>query len=105
MTFETHGFDWDVGNRQKCQKHGVSIPEIEAVFKNDPFIAPDLKHSRAEERLIAIGTTDAGRHVYVAFTVRARDGQQRIRPVSARYMHSKEIASYEQTQDEEEESA
>jgi uncharacterized DUF497 family protein len=67
------------------------------------FIAPDLKHSRAEERLIAIGTTDAGRHVYLAFTVRATDGQQRIRPVSARYMHPKEIVSYEQTQDEEEE--
>jgi|HubBroStandDraft_2_1064218.scaffolds.fasta_scaffold287654_1 uncharacterized DUF497 family protein len=105
MTFETHGFDWDVGNRQKCQKHGVSIPEIEAVFKNDPFVAPDPKHSRAEERLIAIGTTDAGRNVFVAFTLRAKDGQRRIRPVSARYMHSKETVSYEQTHDEEEESA
>jgi hypothetical protein len=26
------GFDWDDGNRDKCQKHGMSIGEIEAVF-------------------------------------------------------------------------
>ncbi|MGA9566863.1 MAG: BrnT family toxin [Candidatus Korobacteraceae bacterium] len=101
MTFEAHGFDWDIGNRRKCQKHGVSIPEIEAMFKNDPFVAPDLKHSRAEERFIAIGTTDEGRRVYVAFTLRVRDGQQRIRPVSARYMHAREIASYEKNNEEE----
>jgi uncharacterized DUF497 family protein len=29
------GFDWDSGNRDKCQKHGVSIAEIEALFKEN----------------------------------------------------------------------
>lgn len=29
------GFDWDAGNRDKCQKHGVSIPEIERLFTDD----------------------------------------------------------------------
>ena len=29
---EFDGFDWDDGNRDKCQKHGVSIGEIERLF-------------------------------------------------------------------------
>lgn len=28
------GFNWDNGNSEKCQKHGVSIEEIEALFFN-----------------------------------------------------------------------
>jgi uncharacterized DUF497 family protein len=23
------GFDWDDGNREKCQKHGVALEEVE----------------------------------------------------------------------------
>ena len=30
---EFDGFDWDDGNRDKCQKHGVSIGEIERLFE------------------------------------------------------------------------
>ena len=26
------GFDWDHGNREKCQKHGVSVADIEFAF-------------------------------------------------------------------------
>ena len=26
------GFDWDRGNLEKCQKHGVEIAEIESAF-------------------------------------------------------------------------
>jgi uncharacterized DUF497 family protein len=26
-------FDWDAGNRQKCQKHGLSARDIESIFK------------------------------------------------------------------------
>jgi hypothetical protein len=44
------GFDWDDGNRQKCQKHGVSIAEVEALLLSDEArIAPDLKHSDFED--------------------------------------------------------
>lgn len=101
MRLTADGFEWDSGNRAKCQKHGVSIPEIEEVFENDPLIAPDHRHSYVEDRLIAVGKTRAGRHVYVAFTFRRTSRQQLIRPVSARYMHAKEVASYEQSQEEE----
>jgi len=51
--------------------------------------------NRIAERLRAIGKTDAGRHVFLVFTIRKRSGKSCIRPVSARYMHRKEIACYE----------
>ena len=39
MNDRVSGFDWDEGNKSKCQKHGVSIAEIEALFhKSDPLI-------------------------------------------------------------------
>lgn len=88
-------FDWDVGNRAKCQKHGVSISEIERIFEGDPAIAPDRKHSGSEDRYIAIGKGKGNRPMFVAFTYRVRAGAQLVRPVSARYMHKKEAERYE----------
>ncbi|HTJ58778.1 MAG TPA: BrnT family toxin [Devosiaceae bacterium] len=76
-------FDWDDGNLEKCQRHGVSIAEIEAMFRDGPRVAPDPAHSDKEDRLIAIGRTAEGGPVFVAFTLRTVDGRQLIRPVSA----------------------
>lgn len=67
----------------------------EALFTNGPRIAPDLKHSAEEDRLIAVGRTGEGRPVFVAFTIRSKNKRRFIRPVTARYMHAKEIAAYE----------
>jgi uncharacterized DUF497 family protein len=39
------GFDWDDGNREKCQKHGVSIREIEGLFAGPVMVLPDAAHS------------------------------------------------------------
>ena len=55
MDLVVEGFDWDEGNRAKCQSHGVSIEEIETVLCDQPRIAPDPAHSVNEDRLIAIG--------------------------------------------------
>lgn len=98
IEFKVEGFDWDDGNRAKCQKHGVSIAEVEQLFFAGPLVAPDPKHSQTEDRLIAIGRTAVGRYAFVAFTLRERAGQQFVRPVSARFMHAKEIAAYEESQ-------
>jgi uncharacterized DUF497 family protein len=95
MNWQVSGFDWDRGNRGKCQKHGVSILEIEDLFTHSPRIAPDPRHSADEDRLIAVGRTNAGRPVFVAFTMRTKNERRLIRPVTARYMHAKEIAAYE----------
>lgn len=92
-----HGFDWDAGNRDKCRKHGVSIAEIEALFRHRHHVFPDPAHSSQETRLLAIGTGDSGRHIFVAFTMRQRGRDRLIRPISARYMHAKEIAHYEES--------
>jgi uncharacterized DUF497 family protein len=91
------GFEWDVGNRRKCREHGVSKLEVESLFNEDrsPIILPDVAHSHKETRFRAIGQTRTGRHVFVVFTIRATDGKSYIRPISARYMHRKEIESYE----------
>jgi len=93
------GFDWDDGNRRKCQKHGVTLAEIEDIFLNEPAVFPDPAHSATEERLRAIGQTSAGQYVFVAFTLR-HDAEDAVfvRPISARYMHDKEIRHYERQQ-------
>lgn len=61
LELRVSGYDWDDGNRKKCQQHGGSIAEIEALFVQPVRIAPDPKHSVAEDRLIAVGRTRAGR--------------------------------------------
>jgi uncharacterized protein len=91
------GFDWDRGNRDKCQKHGMSIEDIEAVFTRPVVILPDKEHPSGERRLKAIGTTPGGRRAFVVFTWRAeRSGSALLRPISARFMHAKETESYEE---------
>jgi uncharacterized protein len=95
MARKIAGFEWDEGNSGKCRKHGVELADIEAAFMAVPEIAPDMKHSGAEQRFIAIGKARAGRPLFVAFTFRDRNGAAFIRPISARYMHEKEIRAYE----------
>ena len=92
---DSDGFDWDEGNFTKCQKHGLSIEEIESLFHSRPLIGPDLKHSDEETRFQAIGRTAAGQPVIVTFTWRVSATERLIRPVSARYMHLREVRAYE----------
>lgn len=73
----------------------MALADIEAVFMEGPEVAPDMKHSGAEQRFIAIGKDKAGRPIFVAFTFRDQKGTTFIRPISARYMHEKEIRAYE----------
>jgi uncharacterized DUF497 family protein len=90
------GFDWDKANRDKCQQHGLSIAEIESAFQKQIAVVPDPRHSHSEERLKAIGAADEDRHVLIVFTLGSRHGETFIRPISARYMHRKEVAYYEE---------
>lgn len=59
---------------------------------------PDLKHSTGEDRYIAVGRDENGRAMFVAFTFREWNGERLIRPVTARYMHRKEIEGYEENE-------
>lgn len=90
-------FDWDDANREKCQKHGVSIKEVEEALKAEAMmIMPDLKHSDEEDRFIATGQSNNGRYLFVVFTLREMDGKNIVRPIRARYMHKMEAEKYEQ---------
>lgn len=55
---------------------------------------PDPAHSAKEERFKAIGRTDDGWGALIVFTLRKRGDDSFIRPISARYMHRKEIEYY-----------
>jgi uncharacterized protein len=96
MTGTVAGFEWDRGNREKSQKHGVSVAAIESAFRGVITVFPDAAHSDSEERFKAIGRAEQGRHVLIVFALRTQDGETRIRPISARYMHRKEIEYYEE---------
>lgn len=87
------GFQWDAGNLVKnWEKHQVSAEECEEVFFNQPLLtAVDLPHSQTERRYFALGSTDAGRHLFVAFTIR----ETLIRVISARDMNRRERKEYE----------
>ena len=84
-------FDWDSGNTAKATKHGLTRNVIEGFFRLRPRVSPDPAHSMAEQRFIAVGRTTEGRMAFAAFCW--RDG--RIRPISARYMHIKEVRRHE----------
>ena len=94
---QVYGFDWDKGNWPKCGKHGVSRAEIEQAILNNPLVLKDRYPDDIEERFNAVGCNDAGRHLFVVFTIRENTKGKLIHPVSARYMHEKEIRQYEQT--------
>jgi uncharacterized DUF497 family protein len=91
----TSRYYWDAGNLEKCQKHGVTVSEIEHTLDTDPFIVPDYEPSEHEDRNIAVGFNRSGRPVLVVFTIRQVGDQEVVRPLSARYMHRKEIERYE----------
>lgn len=89
------GFEWDAGNERKNEKHGVTMVETEQVFFNAPLLLlEDAAHSQNELRIHALGRTDAARALHITFTLR-KSGQL-IRVISARDMHRKERAIYDQ---------
>jgi len=91
---QVEGFEWDKGNIQKSrQKHEVSPSECEEVFFNSPLVVKnDESHSVSENRYFVLGQTDAGRLLFVAFTIRSN----KIRVISARTMSRKERHAYDE---------
>ena len=88
-------FDWDKNNSSKSYiKHSITSKEAEEIFVSEDLLTrEDPVHSVAEERYIAIGKTNEGKHLFVVFTYR----EEKVRIVSARRMHQKEINKYEKT--------
>lgn len=99
MGSEAAEFEWDDGNADKnWLRHRVSQAECEQIFFNLPLVtAEDNLHSYDESRHYALGQTDAGRLLFVVYTL--RDG--RIRVISARDMIPRERKEYEHARKEE----
>lgn len=87
-------FDWDEKNRSKIvSKHAVEPKEAESVFADEgSTVFPDVKHSQTEERLVILGKSQIGRTMFAVFTIR----EDKIRIISARFMHRKEVEKHEQ---------
>jgi len=89
------GFDWDAGNRGKNARHRVSDDECEEAFFNLPLLLEfDEAHSQQEDRHHVLGQTNAGRRLFIAFTIRGT----RIRVISARDMTRKERRAYDEAE-------
>ncbi len=86
------GFDWSGGNdRKNWDRHRVTPLEAEQVFFNTPLVVgADEEHSQHENRCYALGQTDAGRELFVVFTLRGKQ----VRVVSARDMSRRERKVY-----------
>lgn len=87
------GFEWDEHNAGKIwRKHHVFPSECEEAFFNRPLVvADDIKHSGKESRYYSLGHTDAGKMLFVVFTIR----RNKIRVISTREMNRKERKVYQ----------
>ena len=88
-------FEWDEGNRHKNKtKHGISIEEVEAVFRSGVALPLGIQISPAarEQRLGLVGPSLNGRLLQVAFVLR----EGRVRVISTRPAHRKERTQYEE---------
>jgi len=87
------GCERDEGNLTKNRvRHEVTASECEQIYFNQPLVASqDEKHSDQESRYFALGQTDAGRFLFIVFTIR----KNMIREISARDMNRKERKVYE----------
>lgn len=95
------GFEWGEGNAEKnWEKHRVTRGECEQVFFDRPLVVgEDVAHSKAEPRYYALGTTDAGRSLFIVFTIRG----DLIRVISARTMNRREQRIFDNAAKEEKE--
>jgi len=92
------GFQWDEGNAVKnWAAHQVTRSEIEQVFfRRSTVIDERLQQQERERRYYVLGQTDAGRGLFVVFTMR----DQLIRVISARNMSRRERRVYFRAEDE-----
>jgi uncharacterized protein len=85
--------EWDPAKAESnLQKHGVSFEEAATVLGDPLSISlADPDHSAAEERLLLLGRSLAGRLLIVSLTERGNS----VRLISARAMTPREKRVYE----------
>jgi len=90
---QCRGFQWDEGNSAKNWiTHKVSRGEAEQTFFNRPLVVREgERRAEPEARYYALGQTDAGRRLFIVFTMR----EHLVRVISARDMSRRERRIYE----------
>ncbi len=88
-------FEWDQGNIEKVQKHGLRIDEIEELMLSGPDTFKDIRHSNEEMRFIALDHFRE-RVVLMVFVFRESLESTKLRIISARYASEKERKTYEE---------
>ena len=87
-------FEWDEGNQAKSLvKHDITKTEAEEIFFHFKLVQPDQRHSKIEPRFGMYGQTNAGKILFIAFTIR----KGRVRIISARLASKRERKTYEET--------
>lgn len=76
------GFDWDSGNLPKCLGHGVSLAELEALFRGDFYIVRDAVVG-GERRILGFGN-GAGRWIFLRLHAARRQNSTSQRALHAR---------------------
>lgn len=90
----TGQFQWDEGNEQKNEKHGITSSQIESIFNAPIYVAGKIT-SIEESRWLLLGeTNDKGWALIV--TVRG----QKLRIISCRRQRKEEIKFYEKSKKE-----
>jgi uncharacterized DUF497 family protein len=92
------GFEWDDENTEKNGEwHRVTPEEAAGVFFHESLVVrSDTGHSKREKRYFALGQTDAGRCLFVGFTVRGA----LLRVISVREMNRRERSAYAEHEEE-----
>jgi len=80
-------FDWDDGNRPKCERR-VPIADIEAVFANRKAMRGQTE---TPNRWWAV---DPDKRIFLIFVHRKIEGRQRIRVISAHFLHKEELQKW-----------
>ena len=84
-------FEWDKYNQAKVRlRHNINPEDAEQTFFNYHLVSFDAKHSISEQRYQLLGISNAGRVLFIAFTIRGR----KIRIISARNPNKKERNIY-----------
>ena len=86
-------FEWDLTKAELNRKrHRVTFEEARTIFEDAlARLKYDPEHSQVEQRLVAIGVSERGRLLVVAYCERG----DRIRLISARKPTRRERKSYE----------
>jgi uncharacterized protein len=85
-------FDWGESNVQRnWDRHGITPEEAEEMFFHEPLVVrTDVRQRGAEKRYYALGQTNPGTLLFVAFTIR----RKLIRVISSRDMNRNEAEVY-----------